>query len=180
MDAAARQTGIDPVELRRRNMVRPAQMPYKNAMGKTYDTGAFESVMNQGAALADWSGFDARAAESGRRGRLRGRGMATFVEWTGAEAFSETVTVTSGAKARSDLLHDAGDGAGLATTFGQLAVFGVPLENPHALGDTIAAPASAAPTAFAVRRRHRSTRRQRTVEKAQELAARTRGCGRGH
>ena len=58
MDAAARQSGIDPVELRRRNMVRPAQMPYQNAMGKTYDTGQFESVMNQGLALADWNGFE--------------------------------------------------------------------------------------------------------------------------
>ena len=140
MDAAARQTGIDPVELRRRNMVKPAQMPYQNAMGKTYDTGQFESVMNQGVALADWKGFDARAAESRRRGRLRGRGMATFVEWTGAEAFSETVTVTVKGEGEIEIFSATqAMGQGLATTFAQLAVdvFGVPLEKIRiALGDT--------------------------------------------
>ena len=63
MDAAARKSGIDRVELRRRNMVRPVQMPYKNAMGKTYDTGQFERVLDLGLAHADWNGFDARAAQ---------------------------------------------------------------------------------------------------------------------
>src|SRR4029079_13973803 len=127
-------------ELRRRNMVKPAQMPYKNAMGKTYDTGQFESVMNQGVALADWKGFEARAAESRQRGRLRGRGIATFVEWTGAEAFSETVTVTVKGEGEIEIFSATqGMGQGLATTFGQLAVdvFGVPLEKIRiALGDT--------------------------------------------
>ena len=64
MDAAARQTGIDQIELRRRNMIRPEQMPYTNAMGKTYDSGQFELVMNKATALAGWNGFDARQAEA--------------------------------------------------------------------------------------------------------------------
>ncbi len=80
MDEAARQTGIDRLELRRRNFIQPAQMPYKNAMGQTYDTGAFESVMNQGVKQADWQGFEKRAAESAARGRWRGLGIATFLE----------------------------------------------------------------------------------------------------
>jgi len=178
IDAAARQSGIDPVELRRRNMVKPAQMPYKNAMGKTYDTGAFESVMNQGVALADWNGFDARAAEARRRGRLRGRGMATFVEWTGAEAFSETVTVTVKGEGEIEIFSATqAMGQGLATTFAQLAVdvFGVPLEKIRiALGDTdrgtgfgSAGSRSLFVGGTAV---HRAS--ERTVEKAQELAAR--------
>src|SRR4029453_10183307 len=54
MDAAARQTGIDPVTLRRRNMIRPEQMPYTNAMGKTYDSGRFEQVLDKAIALAEW------------------------------------------------------------------------------------------------------------------------------
>ena len=70
MDEAARKTGIDPVELRARNMIRPEQMPYTNAMGKTYDSGQFESVMKRATALADWNGFAARRAEAQKRGRL--------------------------------------------------------------------------------------------------------------
>ena len=94
MDAAARATGIDQVELRRRNMIRPAQMPYRNPLDKTYDSGAFEKVMDQACTLADWAGFDARREAATRGGRLRGRGMAAFLEWTGADVFEETVTVT--------------------------------------------------------------------------------------
>jgi carbon-monoxide dehydrogenase large subunit len=79
MDAAAAQMGMDPSEIRRRNMVRPDQMPYRNPMGQTYDVGLFEKIMDQGLALADWAGFEARCAGSAARGRLRGRGLATFL-----------------------------------------------------------------------------------------------------
>jgi aerobic carbon-monoxide dehydrogenase large subunit len=144
MDAAARQTGIDPLELRRRNMIRPEQMPYTNAMGKTYDSGQFESVMNQATALADWNGLDARVAEAKKRGRWRGRGMAAFLEWTGADVFDErvTVTVASGEKNDGEIeIFSAlqGMGQGLLTTFAQVAVdvFGVPIDKIRIVqGDT--------------------------------------------
>ena len=58
-------------------------MPYSNPMGQTYDVGQFEKIMDQALALADWSGFEARAAQSKARGKLRGLGIATFLEWTG-------------------------------------------------------------------------------------------------
>ena len=64
MDEAARQTGIDRIALRRRNFIRPEQMPYKNPMDQTYDIGQFEKIMDQALALADWNGFEARAAQS--------------------------------------------------------------------------------------------------------------------
>ena len=86
IDAAAREMRLDPAELRRRNMIRPEQMPYTNPMGQTYDSGAFEKILDQGLALADWNGFAARRAESEARGKLRGRGIATFLEWTGGNA----------------------------------------------------------------------------------------------
>jgi carbon-monoxide dehydrogenase large subunit len=144
MDAAARQTGIDPLELRRRNMIRPEQMPYTNAMGKTYDSGQFESVMNKATALADWNGFDARVAEAKQRGRWRGRGMAAFLEWTGADVFDERVTVTVASGERNDgeiEIFSAlqGMGQGLLTTFAQVAVdvFGVPIDKIRIVqGDT--------------------------------------------
>ena len=152
-------------------------MPYKNAMGKTYDTGQFESVMNQGVALADWNGFEARAAEARRRGRLRGRGMATFVEWTGAEAFSETVTVTVKGEGEIEIFSATqAMGQGLATTFAQLAVdvFGVPLEKIRiALGDTDRGTGfgSAGSRSLFVGGTAVHGRPKRTVKKAQELAA---------
>ncbi len=140
MDEAARQAGIDRIELRRRNMIRPAQMPYTNAMGKTYDSGRFEQVMERGLALCDWDGFAGRAAESRTRGRLRGLGIATFLEWTGADVFEETVDVTVEGSGRIEIFTAAQPmGQSLATTFTQLAVdvFGVPADRIDVrFGDT--------------------------------------------
>ncbi|MEO8485716.1 MAG: xanthine dehydrogenase family protein molybdopterin-binding subunit [Betaproteobacteria bacterium] len=144
MDAAARASGIDAVALRRRNMIRPDQMPYRNPMQKTYDSGQFELVMDKAIAHAEWNGFDARAAASLARGRVRGRGIATFLEWTGADVFTErvTVTVSDGADGQGEIeMFSAtqGMGQGLLTTYAQLAVdvFGVPIERVRIVqGDT--------------------------------------------
>lgn len=146
MDEAARQTGIDRVELRRRNFIRPGQMPYKNPMGQLYDSGKFESIMDQGLRQADWAGFEARAAESRRRGRLRGLGLATFLEWTGGNALQERVTVSVQAPTPGQAngiieVFSAVNqmGQGIATTLAQLVVdtFGVPLAQVRVvLGDT--------------------------------------------
>ena len=140
MDAAAAKTGIDRTEIRRRNMIRPEQMPYRNAMGQTYDSGKFESVMDQGLALADWAGFAAREAQSRARGRLRGLGLATFLEWTGGNAFEERVTVQVSGDGYIEIFSATqAMGQGIATTYAQLAVdvFGVPIEKIRIVqGDT--------------------------------------------
>ena len=140
MDEAARQTGIDRVALRRRNFIAPAQMPYKNPMGQTYDSGQFESIMDQAMVLADWSGFAARAADSAARGLLRGQGIATFLEWTGGNALEETVTVAVQADGMIEVFSAVnGMGQGILTSLAQLVVdaFGVPIEQVRVvLGDT--------------------------------------------
>jgi carbon-monoxide dehydrogenase large subunit len=140
MDAAARKLGLDPAELRRRNMIRPDQMPYKNPMGQTYDSGAFEQILDQGLALADWQGFDARRAASEKQGKLRGRGIATFLEWTGGNVMEERVIVNVTADGFIELgSATQGMGQGIATSYVQLAVdvFGVPMERIRVLqGDT--------------------------------------------
>jgi aerobic carbon-monoxide dehydrogenase large subunit len=140
MDEAARQTGIDRIALRRRNFIRPQQMPYKNPMGQTYDTGNFESVMNQALALADYDGFAARAKESAARGKLRGQGVATFLEWTGGNVFEERVTVSVTPDGMIEVFSAVNAmGQGIATTLAQLVVdaFGVPIERVRiVLGDT--------------------------------------------
>jgi carbon-monoxide dehydrogenase large subunit len=139
LDAAARATGIDPVELRRRNFIAPSKLPYRNPMAKTYDTGRFEQVMEGGLAAADWTGFPARAAASEAQGRLRGRGLATFLEWTGADVFTERVTVTVSGEDIEIFSATQGMGQGLLTSYAQLAVdvFGVPIERIRVVqGDT--------------------------------------------
>ena len=140
MDAASRATGIDRLALRRRNFIRPGQMPYRNPMQKTYDSGQFEKVMDEALALADWPGFAARAAASSARGKLRGQGIATFLEWTGADVFTERVTVTVSGEGYIEMFSATqGMGQGLLTTYAQLAVdvFGVPIERIRIVqGDT--------------------------------------------
>jgi carbon-monoxide dehydrogenase large subunit len=140
MDAAARRLGLDPAELRRRNLVQPAQMPYRNAMAQTYDSGDFPSILAQGLALADWDGFTARREASRARGRLRGRGIATFLEWTGGNAFTESVSVRVTGDGMVEMSSATmAMGQGIATSYAQLAVdvFGVPIECIRILqGDT--------------------------------------------
>ena len=83
MDRAAAEMGIDPAELRRRNLVPPSSMPYKTPMGETFDSGNFPHMLDRALAAADWAGYAARRQESAARGRLRGRAVSTFLEWTG-------------------------------------------------------------------------------------------------
>jgi carbon-monoxide dehydrogenase large subunit len=140
MDAAARQLNLDPAEVRRRNLLQPAQMPYRNPMGKTYDSGNFELILDMALAQADWKGFAARHADAKRRGRLRGRGMAAFLEWTGADVFDERVTVAVSGDGYIEIFSATqAMGQGLVTTFAQLAVdvFGVDIDRIRILqGDT--------------------------------------------
>lgn len=139
-DSAARKMGMDPAELRRRNMIRPEQFPYTNSMAQVYDVGIFEKILDQGLALSDWKGFDARRAQSKAKGKLRGRGIATFLEWTGANVLEESVTVNVTGDGYIELTSATqAMGQGIATSYVQLAhdVFGVPLDKIRVLqGDT--------------------------------------------
>src|SRR5262245_21332043 len=82
IDQAARVMGIDRFELRRRNHVRPAQIPYKAASGMTYDSGDFGALFEKALKAADVGGFEKRKAESRARGRLRGLGLGSYLEVT--------------------------------------------------------------------------------------------------
>lgn len=84
VDTAARDLGIAPDRLRKRNFIKPKAMPYTTATGKVYDTGEFAAHMARAQALADWQGFNKRAAAAKRKGRLRGIGLATYIEACGA------------------------------------------------------------------------------------------------
>ena len=104
IDAAALTMGLDRVELRRRNLIPPSAMPYRTPNGPIYDSGEFETVMDQALALADWKGFPGRRSTSERRGRLRGIGLGCFLEVAGG-ILDETV----------DLRFEAGGTVALRT-----------------------------------------------------------------
>ncbi len=101
IDTAAREMGIDRIELRRRNHIAPEQMPYKAPSGMNYDSGEFTTILDKAVEISDWHGFDKRKAESARRGKLRGRGIGQYLEVTGPPSkeyggirFEEDGTIT--------------------------------------------------------------------------------------
>jgi aerobic carbon-monoxide dehydrogenase large subunit len=139
IDTAAREMGIDRVELRRRNHIAPQQMPYKAPSGMNYDSGDFTTVLDKALAAADWQGFDKRKRESAARGKLRGRGIGSYLEVTGPPSkeyggirFEDDGTVT--------MLSGTLDyGQGHATPFAQVLSerTGIPFERLRLLqGDS--------------------------------------------
>ena len=82
IDAAAAEMGIDRVELRRRNQIRPREIPIKTASGSTYDSGDFPGVLKHALEVADIKGFGRRKRESRKRGKIRGLGIGSFLEVT--------------------------------------------------------------------------------------------------
>ena len=127
IEKAARQTGIDRVELRRRNLLKPADLPYRTHVGEVYDTGDFERIMQGALRSADWQGFEQRKAQSKARGKLRGRGLSVYLEWTGALP-TETVDIEVGADGTVTVFSGTqAMGQGLETTYTQLVaeIFGI-------------------------------------------------------
>ena len=82
VETAAREMKIDPIELRKRNHIKPEAMPYKTPGETVYDSGEFSALLDKALAQSDWAGFEARKAESKTRGKLRGRGLGNFLEVT--------------------------------------------------------------------------------------------------
>ncbi len=82
IEIAARDFGFDAIELRRRNIIPPKALPYRNASGVTYDSGEYEKGMDIALHLGDRKGFAARRAEAKQRGKLRGFGFSNYIELT--------------------------------------------------------------------------------------------------
>ena len=82
IETAARETGRDPIALRKLNHIRPEQFPFSAPSGSVYDSGDFSAVLDKALEASDWNGFSARKAESAKRGMLRGRGIGNFLECT--------------------------------------------------------------------------------------------------
>ena len=83
VETAARETGIERAELRRRNLIQPDQFPYQTPVALQYDTGDFEAVLDRALEISDYAGFAGRKAASEANGKLRGVGMASYIEACG-------------------------------------------------------------------------------------------------
>jgi aerobic carbon-monoxide dehydrogenase large subunit len=130
IDAAAAEMGIDRLELRRRNHIRPRELPRKTASDVTYDSGDFTALTQQAYELADGKGFASRRRESARRGKLRGLGIGNFLEVTAPPA-KELASIAFNVDGTVTLTTGTLDfGMGHATPFAQVLSekLGIPFE----------------------------------------------------
>jgi carbon-monoxide dehydrogenase large subunit len=138
-DLAAREFGYDRIDLRRRNLIPPSAQPYSNALGMTYDSGDYSKVMDRALALADWKGFAKRKRESKRNGKLRGIGLANYIEATSG-APREYSKVDVQPEGRIDVtVGTLSSGQGHETSFAQCIAewLGVPVDSVRLIqGDT--------------------------------------------
>jgi len=131
VDKAAREMKIDPIELRRRNIVAPSAMPFTAASGQVIDSGDFEPMLVQAVAASDWAGYDSRKSGSAARGRKRGIGVCSYLEVT-APAGKEHGGIRFGDDGRVTMVSGTLDyGQGHRSTFAQIvsARLGIPFEN---------------------------------------------------
>ncbi|WP_270933522.1 xanthine dehydrogenase family protein molybdopterin-binding subunit [Falsiroseomonas oryzae] len=128
VDLAARRTGIDGVELRRRNMIPPEAMPFRTGLTFTYDSGDFPAVLQACLDLARVDGFASRREESERRGRLRGMGVSYSIERAGTLGFEGAEVRFDRSGAATLLSGSISHGQGHETVFKQLACSRLGLE----------------------------------------------------
>ncbi|OYW10492.1 MAG: carbon monoxide dehydrogenase, partial [Rhodospirillales bacterium 12-71-4] len=156
MDVAAAEAGLDKVEFRRRNFIRPDQFPYQTPVALQYDSGDYHATLAMALEAADWAGFEGRRAAAKAQGRLRGIGISTYVEACGIAP--SAVVGSLGARAGlyevgTIRVHPTGSvtvltgahshGQGHETTFAQLVAdkLGVPTANVDIVhGDTAKVP----------------------------------------
>ncbi len=120
VDAAAHDLDIAPDTIRRKNLIKPKALPYKTPTGKIYDSGDFPGALARAQELVDWDGFNKRATQSKRAGRLRGIGIATYIEACGNNG-PETATLTLDRDGGVTLLIGSqSTGQGHATSYAQL------------------------------------------------------------
>lgn len=152
VETAARDLGMNPVELRRRNMIQPSDYPYQTPVALEYDTGDYEASLNKALEMADYAGFEQRKTESAAHGKLRGIGFSCYIEACGlapsrvAGALGAGVGLFESGEVRvnptgsvSVLTGSHSHGQGHETTFAQLVAgkLGIPVDDVEVVhGDT--------------------------------------------
>jgi carbon-monoxide dehydrogenase large subunit len=139
IDNAAAELGFDRIALRRKNLIKPSAMPYRNAVGMLYDSGRYEEAMDRAMELAEWKGFAQRRREAKKRGRLLGLGLANYVE-SSIGSPNEQARITVRPDGHVDVvIGTQPSGQGHETSFAQVVadLLRVPAERVRIiLGDT--------------------------------------------
>ena len=139
MDMAAAAFKMDRVEIRRRNLIKSAQMPFQTALFYAYDSGDFATVLDKGLALADWEGFKARKKESKKRGMLRGIGICAVLEHAGGAPIEGAEMTFPGGNSLVLTLNVQSTGQSHATVFPRIVAerLGIKFEQiQHRHGDS--------------------------------------------
>lgn len=131
LDVAAKQFGMDPADIRRRNLIKPQQIPYEAHSGLIYDSGNFPNVLEQTLRAADWTGFPQRQTQSKKLGLLRGRGLACHIDSTSGLQPTESVIARLDAKGICTFFSGTQEmGQGLSHTYAGIAadILELPIE----------------------------------------------------
>ena len=131
VNAAARELNIDAAELRRRNFIAPEAFPYKTPTGSTYEIADLPGMLQKALKLSDWNGFEKRRAQSAATGKLRGIGISSVIENTGAGQMADEVEITLDASGMVTVHTVAkAQGHGHETTYAMIVskALGLPLE----------------------------------------------------
>jgi carbon-monoxide dehydrogenase large subunit len=130
IDRAADEMGINPLTMRKRNFIRPAQMPFNASSGMTYDSGDFQSVFNKALEISDHANFARRKKESRKRGKLRGIAVGSYLEVTAPPGVELGKIVFEDDGAVTLITGTLDYGQGHATPFAQVlsAQLGIPFE----------------------------------------------------
>jgi aerobic carbon-monoxide dehydrogenase large subunit len=120
IDLACREHGFDRVEIRRRNLVAPSEFPYKNAFGMIYDSGAYRHTLDWVLRMGDWDGFAARRAAARTRGKLRGIGVANYLDTATGVARERTEMTVHPDGWVDVVIGTSSQGQGHETSFAQL------------------------------------------------------------
>ena len=139
IEIAARRLGMDKIELRRKNLVSPEAMPYRNGTGAVYDSGTYETNMDRAMVIAGWADKEARRAEAKARGKLLGVGLANYVESSIGSPKERAEIVVKLDGTMEVVIGTQPSGQGHETSFAQVAadMMGVPVEQVKILvGDT--------------------------------------------
>jgi aerobic carbon-monoxide dehydrogenase large subunit len=178
VEEAAAVTGIDPIELRRRNVLRKSNFPMRTPTNSNYDSADPPMLLATALRAADWKGFAKRRREAKRRGKLRGIGLALFLEPSGGVG-KEQAEIRIQSDGRLALYSNAGpSGQGHETVFSQIVadVLGVPAERIELRYNDVAAPKLAGTGSFGSRSlishgRALQAAAKEIVEKGRKLAA---------
>jgi len=139
VDEAARVTGIDPIKLRKRNLIKKSAMPYKTAVGTVIDSGDFAPMLDKALELADYANFKRRRREAEKRGNHRGLGICCMLEHSGGSPTESAMLAFPGDGTLQFRLNVQNTGQGHATVFARLiaAQLGIASEKiPHRHGDS--------------------------------------------